>query len=159
MANHKRIEGVEVRQIEANVDERGHLTEIFREDWDIYQEEPMMSYYSVTYPGIIRAWHRHLEGQNDHFVCPKGRIKVGIYDEREDSSTKGELNTFVIGEHDQKVIRIPGECWHGFKVIGNEQAMLINFPTRLYNYDEPDEERLPYDTDRIPLDWDSPPHK
>lgn len=159
MTKHERIHDVELRELNVNADERGHLTEVFREDWDTYDEKPAMAYYSMTYPGTIRAWHRHLKGQNDHFVCPTGRIKVGVYDERDDSPTKGEINTFVIGEHDQKVIRIPGDCWHGFKAIGDERAMLINFPTKLYDYDDPDEERIPYDTDRIPLDWEAPPHE
>jgi dTDP-4-dehydrorhamnose 3,5-epimerase len=117
-----------------------------------------MSYYSGTYPGVVRAWHRHTRGQVDHFACPTGRIKIGVYDEREGSPTEGELNTFVVGEHDQQVVRIPGACWHGFKAIGEESAMLVNFPTELYDYDEPDEQRLPYDTDRIPLDWEEEPH-
>lgn len=153
------IEGVETRTLSVNADERGHLVELFREDWDIYDPEPAMSYYSMTYPGVVRAWHRHQRGQIDHFTCPNGRIKVGVYDDRPDSSTRGELNTFVIGEHSQKVIRIPGECWHGFKAIGDDSAILINFPTKLYDYDDPDEERLPYDTERIPLDWDADIHR
>lgn len=153
------ISGVSVKPLSVNADERGHLVETFREDWDLYDPDPAMSYYSLSYPGVVRAWHRHVEGQIDHFVCPKGRVKVGIYDERDDSPTEGELNTFVIGEHNQQAIRIPGDCWHGFKVLGNEQAMLLNFPTKLYDYDDPDEERIPYDTDRIPLDWDAEPHK
>ncbi|MDZ7746864.1 MAG: dTDP-4-dehydrorhamnose 3,5-epimerase [Halobacteriales archaeon] len=100
---------------------------------------PAMSYYSPSDPQAwSRAWSgRHLEGRIDHFVCPKGRIKVGIYDDRDDSPTQGELDTFVIGEHNQQVIRIPGDCWHGFKVVGNEQAILINFPTNLYDYEDP----------------------
>jgi len=153
------IDGVKIHVLQVNADERGHLVETFREDWDLYDPDPAMSYYSLSYPGVVRAWHRHVEGQIDHFVCPKGRVKVGIYDERDDSSTEGELNTFVIGEHKQQAIRIPGDCWHGFKVLGNEQAMLLNFPTKLYDYENPDEERIPYDTDRIPLDWDAKPHK
>lgn len=152
------IEGVDVRQLEVNADERGHLVEVFREDWEFYEPAPAMSYYSMSYPGIIRAWHRHTEGQVDHFVCPGGRIKVGIYDDREGSPTRGEVNTFVIGEHEQRAVRIPGACWHGFKVVGDEPAILINFPTALYDYDDPDEERLPYDTDEVPLDWEEPPH-
>lgn len=153
------IEGVEVRELQVNADERGCLVEIFREDWKLYDAEPRMSYYSLTYPGIIRAWHKHNRGQIDHFVCPKGTIKVGIYDERPESPTQGEVNTFVIGEHNRQAIRVPGECWHGFKCIGDESAMLINFPSELYDHDNPDEERLPYDTHRIPLDWEAPPHK
>lgn len=151
------IEGVEIRSLQVNADERGHLVETFREDWELYDPEPAMSYYSMTYPGIVRAWHKHHRGQVDHFVCPKGRIKIGIYDERDDSPTEGELNTFVIGEHNQQAIRIPGACWHGFKAIGDEPAFLINSPTNLYDYDDPDEERLDPHTDRIPLDWHESP--
>lgn len=153
------IEGVETKELQVNADERGHLVEVFRDDWDLYDPDPAMSYYSMTYPDIVRAWHRHLEGQTDHFVCPKGRIKIGIYDDRTDSPTQGELNTFVVGEHNQVAVRIPGACWHGFKAIGDEPAFLLNFPTNLYDYEEPDEERLPHDTDRIPFDWHEEPHE
>ena len=153
------IEGVETRDLRVNTDERGHLVEMFREDWEEYAPEPAMSYYSMSYPGVIRAWHRHTRGQVDHFTCPQGRIKVGIYDDRDNSPTTGEVDTFVIGEHNQQIVRIPGECWHGFKVIGNEQAILINFPTNLYDYEDPDEERIPYDTDKIPFDWNEGPTK
>ena len=152
------IDGVETHELQVNADERGHLVEVFREDWELYDPAPAMSYYSMSYPGVVRAWHKHLRGQVDHFVCPTGRIKVGIYDDRDDSPTQGDLDTFVIGEHDQQVIRIPGDCWHGFKTIGNEPAFLLNFPTKLYDYEDPDEERLPPDTDAIPLDWEATPH-
>ena len=152
------IRGVTKRKLQINADERGHLVEVFREDWDLYDPTPAMSYYSMSYPGVVRAWHKHCRGQIDHFVCPKGRIKVGIYDDREGSPTEDELDTFVIGEHDQRAIRIPGDCWHGFKTIGNEPAFLLNFPTKLYDYEDPDEERLPPDTDAIPLDWEATPH-
>jgi len=153
------IHGVETRELQVNADERGHLVEVFREDWDLYDPEPAMSYYSMTYPGIVRAWHRHLEGQVDHFICPKGRIKIGVYDDRKDSPTEGELNTFVVGEHNQVAVRIPGDCWHGFKAIGDEPAFLLNFPSKLYNYEKPDEERLPHDTEEIPFDWHAEPHE
>lgn len=153
------IHDVQLRDLQVNADERGHLVEVFREDWDEYDIDPAMSYYSMTYPGIIRAWHRHLEGQNDHFVCLQGRIKVGVYDDRDDSPTQGRLNTFVIGEHNQKLIHIPGDCWHGFKTISEKPALIINYPTELYNYENPDEERIPYDTDKIPLHWEEPPHE
>lgn len=152
------IDGVETRKLRVNADERGHLVEMFREDWELYDFDPAMSYFSVTYPGIVRAWHRHTRGQIDYFVCPKGRIKVGVYDDRDESPTQSELDTFVIGEHDQQVVRIPGDCWHGFKALGTEPALLVNFPTNLYDYDEPDEQRLPPNTDEIPLDWNAEPH-
>lgn len=155
------IHDVTIESLQINADERGQLTEIWRSDWDFYagDDQPAMSYVSETHPGIIRAWHRHNRGQIDHFVVPRGKAKVAIYDEREDSPTEGELDTYIIGEGNMKAIRVPGDCWHGFKAVGDERALLVNFPTKLYDYEDPDEERLPYDTDRIPLNWEEPPHE
>jgi dTDP-4-dehydrorhamnose 3,5-epimerase len=153
------IHDIETRSLQINADERGHLVEMFRNDWDEFDPEPAMSYYSLTYPGIIRAWHRHNRGQIDYYACPKGRIKIAVYDDREQSPTQGELNTFVTGERSPKLVRVPGDCWHGFKTIGDEPALIVNFPTNLYDYDDPDEERLPYDADSIPFDWEAEPHE
>jgi dTDP-4-dehydrorhamnose 3,5-epimerase len=155
------IYDVEVRDLQINADERGDLTEVWRSDWELYEGEdnPEMAYVSESYPGIIRAWHRHVQGQIDHYTVPHGRIKIGIYDDREGSPTRGELDTHVIGDGNMQAIRIPGDCWHGFKVIGDERATVLNFPTSLYNYDDPDDERLPYDTDKIPFCWEETPHR
>lgn len=153
------IHDVRIKDLTINADDRGHLTEIYRTDWEFFNPSPSMAYYSVSYPGIIRAWHRHHRGQVDYFVCPHGRIKVGIFDDRESSPTNGNLDTIIMGEQSQKIVRVPGDCWHGFKVVGDKRATLINFPTNLYDYDDPDEERLPYDTDKIPLDWEAEPHE
>lgn len=97
-----------------------------------------MSCYSMTCPGITRAWHKHHRGQIDHVVRPKGRITVTVYDDREDSPTQGERDTFVIGD---------------------EPAFPINVPTNRYDDEDSDEERLPHDTDTIPLDWDEHPSR
>lgn len=147
------IQGVQSRELQVNADDRGHLVELFRSDWAEFDPEPEMAYYSLSYPGVVRAWHRHTKGQVDYFACPKGRIRVGIYDDREESATRGETDSFVLGEHVQRLVRIPGACWHGFEVLGSEPAMLVNFPTNLYDYDDPDEQRLPPHTPDIPFEW------
>jgi len=43
------IHDVETRELQVNIDERGHLVEMFRDDWAEYDETPAMSYYSVTH--------------------------------------------------------------------------------------------------------------
>jgi dTDP-4-dehydrorhamnose 3,5-epimerase len=153
------IHDVEVRNLQMNVDERGSLTEIWRDDWEFYQggDEPEMSYFSVSDPGAIRAWHRHNPGVIDHFVVPRGMVKIAVYDDRESSPTQNELDTYFIGEKHMKAVRVPGDCWHGFKIIGDKQAVLMNFLTNLYDYENSDEEQLPHDTDKIPLDWEEAP--
>ena len=149
----KLIIGVEVEKLEKHADERGRLCEIVRTDWGAF-EKFAMAYFSVTYPGVVRAWHRHPRTkQKDLFCVLQGTAKVVVYDQREDSPTKGAINEFVIGEDSLVLLKIPGECWHGFKAVGIKPVVLVNFPTELYDYKNPDEERLPPDTDKIPYDW------
>jgi len=149
----KLIKGVTIQKLNKNVDERGILCEILRSDWEIF-ENFAMAYFSITYPGVVRAWHRHPETkQIDNMCIMQGMAKIVVYDDRDGSPTKGTINEFIIGEDNMVLLKIPGECWHGFKVIGTKPAILINFPNKLYNYKNPDEERLPPDTDKIPYDW------
>ena len=147
------IEGIELKQLKKNVDERGYLCEILRKDWDIFKEF-VMAYFSITFPGVVRAWHRHPRTKQLDYMCIlQGTGKIVVYDARDNSPTEGVINEFIIGEDNPKLIRIPGECWHGFKALGVKPALLLNIPTEMYNCKKPDEERLPPDTDKIPYDW------
>jgi len=149
----KLIEGIELRPLKKNVDERGYLCELLRKDWSIFQEFAM-AYFSVTFPGVVRAWHRHPRTkQQDHMCILQGIGKIVVYDDREKSSTKGLINEFIIGEDNPTLIKIPGECWHGFKALGVKPVLLVNFPTNMYDNNKPDEERLPPDIEKIPYDW------
>lgn len=83
-----------------NVDERGFFSELLREDWkDLRCEDSIVQLnYSYSYPNIVRAWHRHLRGQVDYFICIDGAIKVCAYDDREESKTFGELDEIVLSK-------------------------------------------------------------
>ena len=76
-----------------------------------------------------------------------------LYDTREGSATKGEVNELFIGEHNPVLVHVPKDIYHGWKCISESEAIVINCPTEVYNYELPDEFRLPYDTDKIPYDW------
>ena len=58
-----------------------------------------------------------------------------------------------MGEKNPVLLKIPPLIMHGFTAIGKEEARIINIPTELYNYKNPDEYRLPPDTKEIPYDW------
>jgi len=125
--------------------------EILRNDDNITRNFGQV-YVTTAYPGVTKAWHMHKK-QTDNFTCIHGMMKVALYDAREDSPTYGELNEFFVGEKNPLLISVPPFVYHGFKGIGTETAYFISVPTLPYNYDEPDEFRLPPDTDEIPYDW------
>ncbi|MDP2726221.1 MAG: dTDP-4-dehydrorhamnose 3,5-epimerase family protein [Dehalococcoidia bacterium] len=145
------IEGVATKKLVRNADERGYLMEMLREDDEVF-EHFGQSYVALNYPGVVRAWHYHRQ-QTDHFVAIKGMVKVALYDAREGSPTHGEVQEFFLGDHNPTLLKIPPGVYHGYKTIGTEPSLLVNFPTRTYNRASPDEYRVPWDSPDIPYDW------
>ena len=145
------IDGVATKRLRLLVDERGWLMEILRKDWGVFDKFGQ-TYVTAAYPNVVKAWHMH-KNQTDHIVCVKGLVKLVLYDGRDGTKTKGEINEFIMGEKNPLLVKIPPEVWHGFKALSEETALVVNVPTELYDYDKPDEYRLPPDTKKIPYDW------
>lgn len=151
MTTKRTIDGVVLKPLTVHADERGSLMEILRSDDEVF-EKFGQCYISLNYPGVIRAWHWH-ERQTDYFCVVKGMAKVVLYDDRPDSPTRGVLQEFFLGERNNVLLRIPAGVLHGYKTIGVEPSLLLNFPTEVYRREAPDEYRLPYDSPRVPYDW------
>ena len=146
------IEGVKVKKLRVIPDERGRLMEMLRDDDEIFQKFGQ-AYLTTAYPGAVKGWHYHKK-QIDNFVVVSGMMKVALYDGRKDSPTHGEVNEFFMGVHNPVLIQIPPFVYHGFKCISESEALVVNIPTEVYNYDQPDEFRVhPHDND-IPYDWE-----
>jgi dTDP-4-dehydrorhamnose 3,5-epimerase len=145
------IDGVKIKQLLVIPDERGRLMEILRADDDIFAKFGQV-YITTAYPGAVKAWHYH-KAQTDHFCVVAGMMKVVLHDAREGSPTRGQTNEFFMGVHNPIVLRIPPGVYHGFKCIGENEAICLNIPTEPYNRADPDEFRLPAHTDQIPYDW------
>jgi len=146
------IAGVQVKRLKVIPDERGRVMEILRCDDPMFTQFGQV-YMTTTYPKVIKAWHMH-KFQEDNIAVVKGMLKLALYDPREDSPTKGEVDEFFIGEHNPLLVHVPAGVYHGWKCISESEAIVINTVSRPYNYEDPDEHRLPYDTDRIPYDWE-----
>jgi dTDP-4-dehydrorhamnose 3,5-epimerase len=147
----KLIEGVKVKKLKVIPDERGRLMEMLRSDDDLFLKFGQV-YMTTAYPGVVKAWHFH-KRQTDHFVCVRGMMKVVLYDPREGSPTRGEVNEFFMGDHNPILLQIPNLVYHGFKCVGTEEAIVINCPTEVYVYNEPDEFRIDPHKNDIPYDW------
>lgn len=162
------LPGVKIHELKRNVDERGFFSEIFRGDWkELFGDDTIVqANLSFTYPGIIRAWHRHSRGQVDNFVVLKGSIKICAYDDKSGSPTKGQLDEIVSSAERLQVVRIPGHYWHGTKTLGNLPSLIVYFTNKLYDGKNPDEERRSWNDPGVidpktgtPFDWNKPPYK
>jgi len=145
------IDGVKVVKLRVIPDERGRLMEMLRSDEAEFRKFGQ-AYVTTAYPGVVKGWHYHAK-QHDAMIVVSGMMKIVLYDRREGSPTRGEIDEFFAGVHNPIRIHIPPGVCHGFKCMGAEEAIVVNVPTEVYRYDEPDEFRIdPHDND-IPYDW------
>jgi dTDP-4-dehydrorhamnose 3,5-epimerase len=146
------IDGVVVKNLKRIHDDRGFLMEIFRSDWSEFQKFGQ-TYMTTCRPGIAKAWHYH-KLQWDHFVPIRGNALIGLYDPRDGSPSKGVLQEIEVKEGEQpKFIKIPPMVYHGFTPMDDKDIWVINTPTELYNYKQPDEYRLEWDDPGIGYNW------
>jgi dTDP-4-dehydrorhamnose 3,5-epimerase len=145
------IQDVKIKKLKVIPDERGRLMEMLRTDDELFVKFGQL-YMTSAYPGAVKAWHFHKK-QVDNFVVVKGMMKVVLYDGREGSPTFKEINEFFMGEYNLILLQIPNLVCHGFKCISESEAIVINCPTEIYRYNEPDEYRLTPHDGTIPYDW------
>ncbi|MFH0771030.1 MAG: dTDP-4-dehydrorhamnose 3,5-epimerase family protein [Candidatus Omnitrophota bacterium] len=145
------IEGVKIKKLKVIPDDRGRLMEILRCDDEIFEKFGQV-YVTTAFPGVVKAWHYHKK-QDDHFVCLNGKIKLALYDFREESSTKGRVDEFLLSLEDPFMVKIPRMVYHGFKCVSDKESMILNVPTMPYSRNEPDEFRIDTFDNDIPYDW------
>ena len=146
------IAGVKVRRLPALPDERGVLTEILRSDDPEFPGFGQV-YTTTTYPGAVKAWHRHLR-QTDMICCVSGELKLALYDDREGSPTRGVVNELFLGDSNRLLVKVPTAVYHGWKCVGERAALIVNIPDQVYRYGAPDEQRLDPHDSAIPYSWD-----
>ncbi len=145
------IEGVTVKELVRHPDDRGYFEEILRDDDHLLRGFGQAS-LSMTYPGVIKAFHYH-QRQDDLWFFPVGSAQVVLHDLRPDSSTKGITQVLYAGEDHPILIVIPVGVAHGYRVLGPKPLMIVYFTTESYVRDQPDEHRIAWDDPSIGFDW------
>lgn len=144
------INGVVVTPLKQILDERGKVMHMLRSDSDIFAGFGEI-YFSCVYPGSIKAWHIHKK-MILNYAVPFGCIKVVLYDDRENSLTKGELMEIFLGPDNYCLLTVPPMIWNGFRGVGNKTAIVANCASMYYDPKEI-ERRDPFDS-AIPYSWD-----
>jgi dTDP-4-dehydrorhamnose 3,5-epimerase len=150
------IAGVIVKPLKLLPDERGFLMEMLRADDALFEAFGQV-YITGCKAGVAKAWHYHRQ-QSDHFVCVAGTALLVLYDPRQDSPTRGEVQELVLDAPPCRraaplLVKIPPLVLHGFTALDCEEARIINVPTLPYRYSDPDEFRYPWNSPEIPYRW------
>jgi dTDP-4-dehydrorhamnose 3,5-epimerase len=144
------IEGVGIRPLRIIPDERGKILKML-ESTDPYLTHFGEIYFSQIYPGVVKGWHFH-DKMTLNYAVITGSIKLVLFDDREGSSTRGEVQEIFIGRENYNLVTIPPKVWNGFKCIGSETAIVANCSDIPHDPNEIDRVD-PHDND-IPYNWE-----
>lgn len=141
------IQGVAIKPLKKFPDERGMVMHMLRSDAETFKGFGE-AYFSVVNPGVVKGWKYHKEVVQN-MVAPVGMIKMVIFDSREDSSTKGQIQEIEFGIENYNLITIPPKVWYSFKGMSNSPSMITNITNLPYRADESmtkdlSDESIPY---------------
>jgi dTDP-4-dehydrorhamnose 3,5-epimerase len=145
------LHDVIIKTLITHPDDRGFFREVLRDDDKLLSNFGQTS-VTVTYPGVIKAFHYH-EKQDDLWYVASGMAQVVLYDMREDSDTYKQTQVIYAGEQNPVLIKIPIGVAHGYRVLGDKPVMLFYHTTMSYDAKNPDEKRIPFDDPGIGFDW------
>ncbi len=141
------IEGVKITKLKQIFDERGKVMHMMRCDQKIFTKFGEI-YFSCTHPNVVKAWHLHKKMTLNYAVII-GEIKLVLYDDRNNSKSKGNLMEIYSSPENYKLITVPPLVWNGFKTVGSKSAIVANCSTLPHQSNEilrkkPDDDSIPY---------------
>ena len=142
------IEGLEVVPLRRIPDERGTVFHMLRAS-DPHFREFGEIYFSSVYRDAVKGWHRHAD-MTLNYACVWGRVKLVIFDDREGSPSRGEVQEVFLGPDDYSLVVIPPGLWNGFKGM-SEVSVMANCCT--HEHDPRRSERVNPYSRTIPYDW------
>ena len=101
--------------------------------YDIFPKQVGQTDVSFSYPGTIRAFHMH-RIKTEWFFCGGGIIQLVLTDPFE-----------VIYMEKGDVVEIIPNRWHGFKILGDELGVMLEYSNEKFDLKDPDDLRKPFD--------------
>lgn len=143
--------GVQMHPLQSHPDQRGDLTEVFREEWGD-GVEPVQWNMLRSAAGVLRGVHVHVV--HDDVVIPlDGRMTLGLRDVRESSPTHGLAVALELSGAAPAVVVIPHGVIHGF--LFHESTTLLIGTTSYY--DPADDYECLWSDPELDIAWPAEP--
>ena len=149
VVNGSTIDGVVIQSLQQIRDERGSVMHMLRSDSYLFERFGEV-YFSTVGHGVVKAWKRH-RVMTQNFTVPVGQVKFVIFDDRENSHTRGNLLEVITGVDQYALAKIPPELWYGFKGLGPDYSLIVNCTT--VPFDEKEVERVERNSPEVPYKW------
>jgi dTDP-4-dehydrorhamnose 3,5-epimerase len=118
------ISGVQIVPLRVIADDRGEVLHMLRRDSPLFAGFGEI-YFSSIRCGLVKGWKRH-HRMILNLAVPVGRVRFVLFDEREDSASRGQIQEIVAGHDDYKLIVIPPGIWTAFQGLATGFSLLAN---------------------------------
>jgi dTDP-4-dehydrorhamnose 3,5-epimerase len=146
------LDGVSIRDIPTQMDERGSLFEVFDARWDWHPAPLVQAHCFTIRPGMVKGWVLH-ETYDDRTMVLAGDMLLVLFDPRPDSSSCGKVCEIFLSGERRQIVNTPKNVWHAAMNVGDRELLVIDLPTAPYDHANPDKHRLPVDTPLIPYSF------
>jgi len=119
-----KIFDVQITNLNIYSDEKGSVLHMLRSDSSIFADFGEI-YFSKIYYKSIKAWKQHQE-MTMNIAVPVGKVKLVLYDDRDNSESQGQIDEFDLSENNYKLVTIPPLIWTGFTGLAQGTSMLAN---------------------------------
>jgi dTDP-4-dehydrorhamnose 3,5-epimerase len=142
-----RVAGLELLELPAELDERGSLVELCRNEW-LGGDHPVQWNAVTNRPGALRGvhWHnRHV----DYLAAAHGRVVVAAVDLRVGSPSEGTALLVELDAEQPRALLVPAGVGHGFYSAG---ASVLMYGVSAY-WDPDDELGVRWDDPALRIPW------
>ncbi|MEK7074202.1 MAG: dTDP-4-dehydrorhamnose 3,5-epimerase family protein [Patescibacteria group bacterium] len=128
------IDGVGIYPRQMFCNEQGCVYRVMRNDDECF-ERFGEAYISSIKPGVVKGWNLHTRADMN-IACIQGIIRLVLYDQRQDSPSRGVIEEITMGKDNYCLVHIPHGVAFSWKVLNRDEAYLMNCSTLPHDPDE-----------------------
>ena len=132
---------IDIIELKYHLDETGSLTELVKL---VNSSNIKFSELKVTIIKLkslaIKAYYVHKTESSFIYISPSYKVKLVVIDIRDDPGLITNLQSIVLGDNTNRLIKIPPGVACGIQTIGNNPATVLYFT----DFNQTQEEYLPY---------------
>ena len=146
-----KIKGIIVVKLDEIFDSKGSVLHMIKSSSPEFKNFGECYISEINY-NFIKGWKLHSK-QTQNISVPLGKIKMVLYDSRENSSSFNELIELNLGRpNDYYRVTIPPGVIYGFKGLSNPNALIVNCTD--IEHDPNESITLSIDDNKVPFLWD-----
>ena len=125
------IQDVKVSKLNIISDNRGKVMHMLKADDSVFEKFGEI-YFSTIFYEKVKGWHLHKEASLN-YACVSGKVRLVLFDDRNDSLTKGKYQELILSPENYFLVTIPPNIWNGFKGLDKKESIIANCLTLPHN--------------------------